>query len=100
MFKDRQFDAAMTGIDAMGFIMVTVIMLAVVVVISLLELEHLLATPGTPEHPQRNHNDQRARGKLEVRLSGFGVQTFTQVHAANGDQPHHSGVRKRSGQAQ
>ena len=49
--EDRQLDAAMAGIDSMGLIMMTMVVLAVVVIISLLELEHLLAAPSKPEHP-------------------------------------------------
>uniref|UniRef100_A0A1I8AEX9 Copper transporter n=1 Tax=Steinernema glaseri TaxID=37863 RepID=A0A1I8AEX9_9BILA len=86
-FEYRQLNTAMAGIDSVGFIMMAMTMLAVMVIITLLELEHLLTAPGTPQHPQRNHDDQCRGGKLEV-------------HSADGDQPHHSGVRQRRGQPQ
>ena len=84
-FKNRQLDAPMAGIDTMSLIVLTMVMLGVVVIITLLELEHLLAAPGTPQHPQCNHDDQSRRRELEVRLSGLRVQAFAQVHATDGD---------------
>ncbi len=100
LFKDRQFDTAMAGVNSMSLIMMTMVMLAVVVIITLLELEHLLAAPGTPQHPKRNQNDQGGGCNLEVRLSGLSVQAFAQVHTTDGDQPHHCCVRQRRGQSQ
>ncbi|MNG20034.1 hypothetical protein D3C84_1042580 [compost metagenome] len=89
----------MAGIDTMGFIRVTVVM-RVVVIGTLLELEHPFATPGTPQHPERNQNDQCRGRELEVRLRGLGIQALSQVHATDGDQPHHRRMRKRGRQAQ
>ena len=98
--EDRQFNTTMAGIYSVRFIMMTMVVFAVMVIIALLKLEHLLTAPGTPQHPQGNRDDQCRGSKLEIRLSGFSVQTFAQVHAADGDQPHHGGVRKRCGQPQ
>ncbi|MNP72656.1 hypothetical protein D3C76_1692560 [compost metagenome] len=83
----------MAGIDFVGFILMAMPILVVMVIIILLELEHLLTAPGTPQHPKCNDDDQCSGRKLEVRLSGLSVQAFAQVHAADGDQPHHCGVR-------
>lgn len=91
----RQINTVMTGIDSVGFMMMAVTMLAVMVMVSTssLELETLLTAPGTPQHPKCNDDDQRRRRQLEVRLSGLSIEALAQVHAAHGDQPHHSGVR-------
>lgn len=68
------------------------VMFALMMLITLLELEHLFATPGTPEHPQRDGNDQGRRCELEVRLRRLSVQPLAQVHATDRDQPHHRSV--------
>ncbi|MNJ02324.1 hypothetical protein D3C81_2296730 [compost metagenome] len=64
--------------------MMTMVMFAVVVVTTLLELEHLLPAPSTPQHPQRNDDDQCRGRQQEVRLRGLRVEAFAQVHAADG----------------
>lgn len=43
----------MAGIDSLGFIMMTMVMLALVVIITLLGVEHLLTAPGTQQPPQQ-----------------------------------------------
>ena len=44
-FKERQFDLAMAGVNPLSHIMMAMVMLSVVVILTLLELELLLATP-------------------------------------------------------
>ena len=90
LLVDRQFDAAVSGIDVLAF---------VVMVLLFLEAPHLLATPGAPEHPQRDGNDEHGRGELEVGFGGLGVEVLPQVHAADRHQPDHGGVRGSGRQA-
>ncbi|MNV87559.1 hypothetical protein D3C71_1816930 [compost metagenome] len=87
----------MTGIDTLGFIVVAVVM---VVIFTLLELEHLLATPSAPQHPERNQDNQCSGCQLEIRLGGLSIQPLAQVHTANSDQPDYCRMRQRCGQAQ
>nr|BFE89930.1 hypothetical protein GCM10020185_04660 [Pseudomonas brassicacearum subsp. brassicacearum] len=93
----RQRQAFGFGMPVVMFVVVVmmiviVIVIVMMVVVTLREPEHLLAAPGTPQHPQRDGNDQRSGCQLEIRLGGFGVQLLAQVHAADRDQPHHRSV--------
>jgi hypothetical protein len=62
--EDRQLNPTMAGIDAPGLIMVMLIVLVMVAVImvmiiALLEAPHLFTTPSSPQHPQRNGDNDR-----------------------------------------
>src|SRR3990167_8064991 len=73
-FKDRKLDAPVSGIDSAGLIVMVIMR-----VITFFETPHLLATPGAPEHPQRDGDDDRGRSELEVRLCRFGIQVLAQI---------------------
>jgi hypothetical protein len=53
LFEYRPLETLMAGIDSLGFIMMTMVMLALVVIITLLGVEHLLTAPGTQQPPQQ-----------------------------------------------
>ncbi|MDT4850879.1 hypothetical protein FQZ97_850440 [compost metagenome] len=92
VLADRQLDAAVASVDAPAC--------GETLPAFLLEAPHPLATPGAPEHPQCDGHDHHGRGELEIGLDGFAIQVAAQVHAAQGDQPDHGGMRNRRGQAQ
>ncbi len=85
----------MSGIDSAKLVMVVIMRM-----ITFFETPHLFATPGSPQHPERDGDDDRGGRELEIGFSRFSIQVLAQIHAAHGHQPDHRGVRNGCRQPQ
>ena len=76
----------MARIDDAGFVM---IVMTVAVLLFLLHLPQLFASPGAPEHPCRRGKNDDGGNQLEPGFGRLSGEFLTDIHSAHRNQPDH-----------